>query len=380
MSALYSKRRIKPYFEYNRSLYPSTCPKTGAHFWGRWCIYRIFLFLLTGFTVVLISLPARSAGQEVCNETSFIVYSAIAFSEQGSLISEGWIRLRPGECRIALPEPVPTDDIFVFGRSSDAHRGGIREWTGPVSICVDQEDFSITALANCEALGLENRNFRIIDNSSTAERKTIFTEVNEFKNRANLAGLQRLLKDNGQDIRKIDGYAGRRTRVAIAKYLKEMKIAPRPSDPDLIDILEQSARKNKHLTGLEVCNDADGVLWIAYARRKSKQWESRGWWTLEPGSCVHLLSEAISKEDNLYLYASLVSEGNEAYLVKANETFCISQVKFSIFNRHTCVVRGYSEAKFMKVLPATQKLTSIRLKPEDFGGNQLIESFDEAPK
>jgi uncharacterized membrane protein len=343
-------------------------------------ISRIFCLLFAGLSLGALSLPAYSAGQEVCNETSFIIYSAIAFPEQGSLISEGWSRLRPGECRTVLPDPIPKGDIFVFGRSSDAHRGGIRKWTGATSICVDQENFSVTALANCETLGLESHNFRIIDNSSSTNTKTTFTEVEEFKERAALAGLQRLLMDNGQDIRKVDGYVGRRTRIAISKYLREVKIQQRPDDPTLIDMLEQSARKNKHLTGIELCNDADGDIWVAYARRRNKQWESRGWWTLTTGLCVPLLSEPLSKKDRFYLYASLVEEDNEILLDQTNETFCISRVKFSIFGRYTCDVRGYSEAKFMKIQLKTQQLTRIRLKAEDFGGNLLAKSQDEAAK
>jgi len=204
--------------------------------------------------------------------------------------------------------------------------------------------------------------------------------VEEFKNRASLAGLQRLLMDNGQDIRNVDGYAGRRTRIAIRKYLNEMQIKQRPEDSGLIDMLEQSARKNKHLTGLELCNDADGTLWVAYAKRRNKQWESRGWWTLAAGLCVPLLNEPLSKKDKFYLYANLVEEGNEMLLEQANETFCISRVKFSIFGRYTCEVRGYSEAKFMKIQTRTQQLTRIRLKPEDFGGNILAKSEIEAIK
>ncbi|MCF6291913.1 MAG: DUF1036 domain-containing protein [Robiginitomaculum sp.] len=332
-------------------------------------IIRNFWFLLTGLAVWIISAPANSAGQEVCNETSFIIYSAVAFTEQDLLISEGWTRLRAGECRTILPEPVPKGDIFIFARSSDAHRGGIRKWAGLTSICVDQENFSVTALANCETLGLDSRNFRKINNGSSTERKTSFTEVEEFKERAALAGLQRLLMDNGQDIRKVDGYAGRRTRIAISKYLKEMKVARRPNDPNLMDMLEKSARKNKHLTGLEVCNDADGTLWLSYAKRQNKQWESRGWWTLQAGLCVSLLSEPLSKNDKFYLYANLVEEGNEMLLEQGDETFCISRVKFSIFGRYTCAVRGYSEAKFMKVQPETGQLTRIRLEAEDFVGS-----------
>ena len=340
-------------------------------FWG-------FLFVAIIISLVWsFSTSARAEGQEFCNETSYILYTAIAFPEQTSLVAKGWTRLRPGQCRVLIPAPVPPGEYFVFARSSDAHRGGIRQWSGPTPICVDQTDFSVSGLANCESLGLETRNFRIIDANAPKGRKTIFTEANDHGKRAILAGLQRLLKDNGLNIRKIDGYSGRRTRLAIRKYLKKSGIKNRPSDPEFIDMLEKSARSLKQTSGLQVCNEAEGTVWTAYARWRNKQWQSRGWWAVEPDTCVQLVNEPLQKREKYYLYAGLINPKGESPLADATETFCVSEVRFAIPGRHDCKSRGYTKAKFRKVNLTKSSLINIRLAAEDFAGHDSFDFYRE---
>jgi len=316
---------------------------------------------------------AKAAGQELCNETSYVLYTAIGFPDATGLVSEGWTRLRPGECRSVLPAPVLPGEYFVYGRSSPVHLGGIRQWSGPVSLCVDVDDFSISGLANCENLGLETRGFFAIEGNAPEGRRTVFAETGEHKERAMLAGIQRLLADNVSNPPRIDGYAGRRTRVAIERYLKEVNVSSRPSNPELIDLLESTARKKTRTIGLEVCNEADGAIWTAYARRKNQQWESRGWWSLAEGTCVQLINVALGARDKYYVYAGLVSPDGEQSLEAAAETFCVSKVKFSIFGRHDCEPRGYQEVSFSKIETVKSPRTRVVFKPEDFGGESSVE-------
>jgi uncharacterized membrane protein len=330
------------------------------------------LFAIVAISWLLQARPASADGQEFCNETSFILYSAIAFPDQSSLVSEGWTRLRPGECRTVLPAPVPPGEYFVFAQSSPAHRGGIRRWSGPSTLCVDAGDFSVSALANCENLGLESRGFHIIDGNSPKGRRSVFIETGEYGERAAQAGLQRLLSDNGLKVKSIDGYAGRRTRIAVSRFLKRQKINQRPSDADLIDRLEQSAKQAIKQTGLEVCNQAGGQIWSAYAKRKNNQWETRGWWSLEPGTCVQLISNRLRSRDKYYLYTGLRTPDGEIPLKTASETFCVSEVKFSIVGRHDCEARGYLEASFTKVKVAKDPMTRITVLPEDFGQERTL--------
>lgn len=323
------------------------------------------------------SAPAAFAdGEALCNQTSFILYAAIAFPGDGEMISEGWTRLRPGECRTVLPAPLKPGEYFIYAHSSPAHRGGIREWSGPTPLCVDsQKSFSVSALANCETLGLESRNFHVIDGNPPEGRTTTFTETGEYGDRAKEAGLQRLLIDNGLSVRSVDGYAGRSTRTAIRAYMRRMGLKTQPDDADLIDMLEKSAEAQKKKAGLQVCNRTQHDVWTALARQRNKLWDSRGWWSLAPGACAQLVDDSLGRRDRLYLYAGLIDKDGEHGLKQTDETFCVADVRFSIPGRHDCLKRGYLEARFAKVKVDTNGLTTVELQRDDFNIRPLHAAF-----
>lgn len=338
---------------------------------GKWTAFA----LLAG---LFISAPstALAAGETLCNQTSYVLYAAIAFPGDGELISEGWTRLRPGECRTVVPAPVPKGEYFIYAHSSPSHRGGIREWTGPTPMCVDsQKTFSVSALANCETLGLESRNFHVIDGNAPEGRRTVFTETGEYGDRAAEAGLQRLLIDNGMDVRAVDGYSGRRTRNAVRKYLRQHGIKNQPGAAMLIDLLEKSAVAEKKKTGFSVCNHTSHEVWTALARHRNKLWESRGWWQVAPGACTQLVDEKLGRRERLYLYAGMQAPDGEHGLKTTDETFCVDDVRFSIPERHECAKRGYLEARFAKVKVQAGSLTKVDLKREDFAVKPLHAEF-----
>lgn len=323
---------------------------------------------------------ARADGEELCNQTSFILYAAIAFPGDGEMISEGWTRLRPGECRTVLPAPLPPGEYFIYAHSSPSHRGGIREWAGPTPLCVDsQKTFSVSALANCQTLGLESRNFHAIDGNPPYGRQTVFTETGEFGERAAEAGLQRLLIDNGFDVRSVDGYTGRRTRNAVRLFLKRMRLKTQPSEPELIDLLEKSAVTEKQKAGLKVCNRTGRDVWTALARQRNKLWESRGWWELAPDACAQLVDEKLARRDKVYLYAGMIDKDGEHTLNNTDESFCVADVKFSIPERHDCGKRGYLKADFTKVQINAGGLTEVDLKADDFATRPVSAQYAGKP-
>ena len=151
---------------------------------------------------------------EVCNETSFVVEAAKAWRTESGIAAEGWSRILPGGCADMGPDA--DIDQYLYARSTPAYLGGVREWRGSLEVCVDEEDFSFEGVADCETLGLQTRGFRRL---SEAERtRTVLVEPADYGDRADEAGLQRLLQAAGYDIQVIDGYAGRRTRRQVAGF------------------------------------------------------------------------------------------------------------------------------------------------------------------
>jgi uncharacterized membrane protein len=46
------------------------------------------------------------SGWQICNETSFVLEAATGRPDGRAIVVQGWTRLRPGECRIAVGAPL----------------------------------------------------------------------------------------------------------------------------------------------------------------------------------------------------------------------------------------------------------------------------------
>lgn len=325
-------------------------------------------------SLILLALPAmaHAAGHQVCNQTSYVIYLALGIPEADQVRSEGWTRLRPGQCRIVLPAPFSKRPYFAYGYSSPVHGGGLHQWGGRTGFCVKLKDnFSIDGKGACIGPEYQMRRFNVIDVHPPDGGKTILSEPAEYGSRAELAGIQRLLRDNGYRVRAVDGYEGRRTRAAIRKFLARVKISPRPDRPGLIDALEKAAQDQLASTGLHVCNKADAPVWIAYGRRQGRDWQSRGWWTVAPQSCTALLTGRFA-DKSVYVYAGLKDKGGERPLLMARHNFCVSDIIFAITGRQKCTLRGYQERPFALYKNDSGKGLTITLGPDDFSQSRKI--------
>lgn len=300
---------------------------------------------------------ARS-GWELCNETSFVLEAATGRPEGRRVIVEGWIRLRPGECRVAMPAPLKPGVVFMFARSSAAHRAGQREWNGDVPLCVDATgSFAVESPSSCGQMGLESRLFQAVKIENKNAWRNSFRETEQFGlERARGAGLQRLLLDAGLDNAPIDGYLGRTARTAVTNFLQQKKLPISTSEDDLIDILEDVARNRSLEVGMMLCNRTDHRIWTAIARLRADGWESRGWWTLEGGACVRTVDESLISTPH-YVYARMETPQGVRELLNAKTSFCTSRTKFAISGRERCEARYYREDDFVETpAPADGKL------------------------
>ncbi len=335
-------------------------------------ITQIYLIGFIGFCLWAMPRNASAIGQEMCNETSYIIYMATGIPEGKKVRTEGWVRLRPGQCRIVLPAPFSEAPYYAYGYSSEVHAGGRQQWGGREGLCVDETgNFSLNGKDDCAALGLHTRYFNTIDVNPPEGGRTVLSEPADFGKRAELAGIQRLLKDNGYAMRNIDGYDGRRTRNAIRKFVSRRKLTPKPDNAGLIDALEVAAKEDLKQTGLRVCNQTELPVWTAYGRRKGRKLETRGWWNLAPKACTTLLS-GLFKDKSVYLYAGLVQKNIERTLASAHEKYCVSDVLFAISGQNKCTLRGYETRPFALYKNESGKGLTINLKEQDFKKASLL--------
>ena len=293
----------------------------------------------------------NSNGWQVCNETSYVLEAAAGRPDGRAIVVQGWTRLRPGECRIAVNAPLARGTHYLYARTSPAHRGGRRQWGGDARLCIDPSgSFTIENPPNCATMSLEERRFRRVQINKRDTWRTSFSEAQPYTiARARQAGLQRLLTDAGFELR--EGRRGadpRRIAQAIAQFRSQARLAPNATENQLMDALEQAARRRAQQVGLTLCNRTRGRLWTAIARRRGEGWESRGWWALNPGGCVRTIDEVLIQEV-YYVHAALETNEGPRMLAAGGEAFCTSGARFAVLGRENCEARYYDEQLFTPV-------------------------------
>ncbi len=309
-----------------------------------------------------------SGGWQICNETSYVLEASTGRPDGRAILVQGWTRLRPGECRLAVAAPLARGTHYLYARTSNAHRGGRRQWGGDAVLCVDPgSPFTIENPPQCAAMGLEARNFRRVQINKRETWRTSFAEAQPFTlSRARQAGLQRLLDDAGYDIREgRRGVDPRRIAQAIAQFRASARLQPNASENQLIDALETAARRRSEQVGLTLCNRTRARVWTAVARRRGEGWESRGWWPLAAGGCVRTLDEVLI-QDVYYVYAALESEEGPRLLAAGGEPFCTSPARFAILGRERCSDRFYDTAIFTPISARNRDGLVVDFEDRDF--------------
>lgn len=320
---------------------------------------RALLLLAALLAGLAFAAPARAG--EVCNETSFMVDVAKAWRTPTGIAAEGWMRLAPGGC--GEIGPGAETDQYLYARSTPAYLGGVREWRGGLDVCVDETDFQIEGVADCAALGLETRQFRQL---AEAERtRAVLVELADHRERAEEAGLQRLLQAAGYDIRVIDGYAGRRTRRQVEAFERDLGREFGADRAGLVAALHERAVERNADAGLRICNDADLPLAAAVSRAEGEAYVTRGWWRVEPGACAKPLAERLTAGET-FVHARLIEADRMLPLAVAPEMFCVAPGRFSTELREACAATGFELAGFRPAPNPENGGAEVRLTARDF--------------
>ncbi len=337
------------------------------------------LFLRSVFLLLVWALVRQVAyGQEeapepgwtLCNRTSYVLEAAVGYPEGSGITVEGWTRLNPGACDIALEGPLQTQVHYLNARTSSAHLGGGREWGGRFDLCVDPTGtISLESPPDCSAMGLETQGFRPVNISGAEGWMNELTEVENWtEEQARNAGLQRLLDEAGVVSGNIDGFIGQRTRAAIGNFLRTQGLPADLSDDDLIDYLEQAAAERGRNIGFTLCNRTASRIWSAIARRSPEGWESRGWWRIEAGGCARVIDRPLRGSD-YFVYAELEEGDRLRTLSQASEAFCVGQAKFAIIGRDDCEEAAYRTALFARAPAPIDRKLVFEFFARDFEGD-----------
>jgi len=314
--------------------------------------------------------PTLDAGVmdwRICNQTSYVLRIASAYVRDGGVKASGWRDLNSGAC---LSETPPKDSPrFLYAQSAPIHQGDIREWAGAVELCTSDADFLSDAASDCADTGI-SRKFLAVD---PAEAQTDLIEPSEFGDKAETAGLQRLLKDAGYKISRIDGVSGRRTSRTIRAFKEDKSLPRSASTPELFSALIETAQSQKDSVGLEICNDSSTRIWSALATRHQGGWQSRGWWDIEPNTCAKPYNAPLDgTEAHIFALQENTDEAGKSLPDRHLRTvstvpsqFCIAEAKFSARGREFCAENGYNIANFRPVTTENDG-TKITLTDTDF--------------
>jgi len=306
----------------------------------------------------------------ICNETSYVLRVASAIMEDGKTTPRGWERVRPGAC--LTKTPALDSERYVYAESEKFHTGRVREWKGNIKLCVSDIDFKADASMSCKLQDLDTRAYLKVD---PAEKTTTFIEPDNFGNKADTAGLQRLLQDNGYKISRIDGITGRRTSRTLERFLKERELKGPLSTGQKFEALIKGAQDIQDSIGLTLCNKSSQTIWSAIAYQSEGEWESRGWWPIEPEACAKPFSNTL-ENTNAHFFAlqeQPIPEGADTApkdkllrtVAAKPRQFCVAEGVFSAIGDEYCTDRGYSPVSF-RPLPTEGKGTSVNLTDADF--------------
>jgi uncharacterized membrane protein len=304
-------------------------------------VTRLLLALLALGTM---SVPAQAA-LTLCNRTSYILYAATSAVQGGRSETAGWTRVAPGECQIARKEPLTAERYLVHARSSMAHSGPARAWGGNQQVCVKDGNFVLkqpAAKPSCidDSFALP---FASLNNHGNRVWTMNFDEQPAMTlTQAQLAGVKRLLKDNGYPIAQIDGKPDKATGLALNDFRKRMHFDPNAGNAELFQALEREARKKIAPAGYTVCNDSPDVLLVALGQTDGGKTVSRGWWTVTPGACARAMTMPLGS-DAIYLLAQRKAGGT---VVAGSQRFCTAATAFEIEGNQNCAGRGFAEAGF----------------------------------
>ena len=300
---------------------------------------------LAALACALAATPAQAA-LTLCNRTSYILYAATSAIQSPRSQTQGWTRITPGECQLARKEPLTAETYLVHARTSLAHSGPARAWGGAYPVCVKDANFSTAQSVTqpyCTAEDTFALPFAPLDNRGKSVWTMNFDEQPAMNaTEAQLAGVKRLLKDNGYKIDRIDGKPDKATGAALQDFRKRMKFAVTAGNAELFDTLEREARKKIAPAGYTACNETHDVLLVALGLIEGGKPVSRGWWTVQPGACAKAVTTPLNT-DAVYLLALRKSGGT---LVSGGMRFCTAAAAFEIKGADNCGGRGLTDSGF----------------------------------
>jgi uncharacterized membrane protein len=226
-----------------------------------------------------------------------------------------------------------------------------RAWGGNFPSCVKEGDFTLyqnVTQPYCTGGTIFSVPFAAVDTHGNPDWTMTFDDQPAFSSLevAQLAGVKRLLKENGFKIGAIDSRPDKATEIALNDFRKEMHFSARDGNAELFAALEkQTSKRGEAPQGFTLCNDGKLDVVTAIAEVVDGSARSRGWWQVTAGACARLITTPLH-ETAVWL---LVDRPGGPTLVSGPDPFCVSPRQFEIRGHAQCVQHGFTEAGFLRM-------------------------------
>jgi uncharacterized membrane protein len=104
------------------------------------------------------------AGYSICNDTTGVIWTALAFRDGKQALTAGWWKVSPGGCAHALTQPLHIDRVYLH---AEGHNKPALV-SGPDKFCVANITFQTTDNGNCAAHGLSAAPFALTSTKGVA--------------------------------------------------------------------------------------------------------------------------------------------------------------------------------------------------------------------
>ncbi|MET4764704.1 putative membrane protein [Bradyrhizobium ottawaense] len=313
-----------------------------------------FLMALPAAAVsfVFSSVPAL-ADLKICNRMSYVVEAAIGIDDKAATATRGWFRVDPATCRVVVQGTLTADRILLNARALGVYGASPIPQNGSDMLCVAQDNFVIAAARQCRS-GQTQAAFTQVTPAQGADGNLIayLAEDSEYDDeQARLAGIQRLLVIAGYDAAPIDGVDGPKTQAALAAFLKSRGLSSDIVGSQNFFKTMVDAVQTPSPTGLTWCNDTPHKVMAAIATDDGKSVTSRGWYRIDPKTCLH--PDVTGQPKQIFSFAEAVDADNRAVKLKdrplnwgGDRQLCTRETKFETVEQTDCGARGFAATGF----------------------------------
>ena len=333
--------------------------------------------LLAG--ILLAGAGTARAEYSFCNKSSYALSAALGYVDDGRLVTRGWWRLRAGECKRVLTDKVRPGNYFVYAEAIPGHAGELKTWSGGTPLCVQNDSlFTLRNQDVCTDDPRRQREFLTVEIGPDEEGAytTEFVDENNFTLfSAEVAGVQRLLRDVGHEVSHIDGNLGNATKAALRAYRRKKGLGDSGIiNETVVDALIADANARDAQLGFFFCNATMLPVWAAFAddARGAPQSEpgpgayrSSGWWRLESQECAKVRRGALAG-DAYYVYGVMEAEGRSVPLAGGDTEFCVANVQFEAEANADCAGEGFEAASFRRIETDGEPAWTFQFTPEQF--------------